>query len=204
MSLFSKNTKRIVDLFFCIFCAIPVIILSLCIAIAIYKDHSGPIFFRHKRLGKYGKPISIIKFRTMYYTRKNDNKCILSENHLKEYENDYKIRRDPRITHLGAFLRKYSLDELPQFINIFLGDMSLVGPRPIVSEEKEKYGNVFNEYCQVRPGLTGLWQVSGRNDISYEERVALDHYYITHWSLRLDFWILLRTIPAVLSAKGAY
>lgn len=140
----------------------------------------------------------------MYYTRKNDNKCILSENHLKEYENDYKIRRDPRITHLGAFLRKYSLDELPQFINIFLGDMSLVGPRPIVIEEKEKYGNVFNEYCQVRPGLTGLWQVSGRNDISYEERVALDHYYITHWSLRLDFWILLRTIPAVLSAKGAY
>lgn len=204
MSTFSVNIKRIIDLFFCFFCFIPVLILSLCIAIAIYKEHSGPIFFRHERLGKDGKPINIFKFRTMYYTSKNNKNCILSKNELKEYESCYKIRSDPRITNLGLFLRKYSLDELPQFLNIFLGDMSLVGPRPIVSEEKEKYGSVFKEYCQVRPGLTGLWQVSGRNDLSYAERVALDHYYLTHWSLSLDFWILLRTIPAVLSAKGAY
>lgn len=105
---------------------------------------------------------------------------------------------------MGAFLRKTSLDELPQLINVVLGGMSLVGPRPIVSGEIEKYGEVYDEYCRVKPGITGLWQISGRNDTSYEERVAYDHYYINNWSVWMDLWILGRTVPVVLSGYGAY
>jgi lipopolysaccharide/colanic/teichoic acid biosynthesis glycosyltransferase len=122
----------------------------------------------------------------------------------KQWQNFHKIKNDPRITRTGAFLRKTSLDELPQLINVLTGDMSLVGPRPIVTAEVEKYGSVYAEYCRVRPGITGLWQVSGRNDTSYDERVAYDRYYIYNWSVWMDVWILCRTIPVALTGYGAY
>ena len=122
----------------------------------------------------------------------------------EEWKRDHKLKHDPRVTRMGTFLRKTSLDELPQLINVVMGGMSLVGPRPIVAEEIEKYGEVYGEYCRVKPGITGLWQISGRNDTSYEERVAYDHYYINNWSVWMDLWILGRTVPVVLSGYGAY
>ena len=121
-----------------------------------------------------------------------------------EWEHDHKLKDDPRITRVGHFLRKLSLDELPQLINVVLGDMSLVGPRPIVASEVQKYGPVYEEYCMVRPGITGLWQISGRNNTTYEERVAYDRYYINNWSVWMDLWILARTVPVVLTGYGAY
>jgi lipopolysaccharide/colanic/teichoic acid biosynthesis glycosyltransferase len=121
-----------------------------------------------------------------------------------EWRRDRKLRHDPRVTRLGRFLRRTSLDELPQLLNVFRGDMSLVGPRPIVTEEIEKYSEAYRLYTRVRPGLTGLWQVSGRNDTSYEERVALDTYYVRNWSPWLDVYLLARTVTAVLARAGAY
>ncbi len=204
-SSFLQGMKRLFDILFCLVFALPVLLLSMAVALAVLLEQKGPLLFRHERIGRGGKQICIYKFRTMTgETREKAVPDLLTENERALWERDQKLRNDPRVTPLGAFLRKYSLDELPQFLNVLRGDMSLIGPRPIVREEIEKYGEVFQEYCRVRPGLTGLWQVSGRNDLSYEERVALDHYYITSWSPALDITILLRTIPAVLSGKGAY
>ena len=121
-----------------------------------------------------------------------------------EWERDRKLKHDPRITRVGRFLRKSSLDELPQLINVVRGEMSLVGPRPIVEAEIAKYGEVYADYCRVRPGITGLWQVSGRNNTTYEERVSLDRYYVTNWCIWMDLWILARTFPVVLTGYGAY
>jgi lipopolysaccharide/colanic/teichoic acid biosynthesis glycosyltransferase len=122
----------------------------------------------------------------------------------REWEQTHKLKQDPRITRVGAFLRKTSLDELPQLWNVLTGDMSLVGPRPIVEAEIAKYGPVIEEYFRVRPGLTGLWQISGRNDTSYAERVRLDQHYVSNWSVWFDIWILAKTLPVILSGKGAY
>jgi lipopolysaccharide/colanic/teichoic acid biosynthesis glycosyltransferase len=123
---------------------------------------------------------------------------------LAEWRNDQKLRNDPRITPAGKFLRRYSLDELPQLFNVLAGEMGLVGPRPIVTAEIEKYGAAFSLYTRVLPGITGLWQVSGRNNTTYGERVAFDEYYVRNWSVWLDAYILARTVKAVLSADGAY
>ena len=198
--------KRCVDLGICFVFSVALVPLVLLIAIAIRLDTPGPILYRQTRVGQFGKSIRIFKFRTMIRNADDVLDEILENNpQLKaEWLQDHKLRNDPRVTAVGAFLRKLSLDEIPQFINIFLGEMSLVGPRPIVAEEKEKYGAIFEEYCVVRPGLTGLWQVSGRNDTRYEERVAYDHLYISTWSPSLDLWILARTVPVVLSSAGAY
>ena len=122
----------------------------------------------------------------------------------RDWETCHKVRNDPRITQLGRFLRRTSLDELPQLWNVLKGEMSLVGPRPIVYEEVPRYGRKARHYLSVRPGMTGLWQVSGRNDISYRRRVAMDVYYVQHGNLIMDFWILLKTVRVVLSAHGAY
>jgi lipopolysaccharide/colanic/teichoic acid biosynthesis glycosyltransferase len=121
-----------------------------------------------------------------------------------EWERDHKLKNDPRVTSIGRILRKTSLDELPQLWNILIGDMSVVGPRPIVKQEIAKYGDTFNDYCMVRPGLTGLWQVSGRNNTTYEERVRFDEYYVRNWSLWLDLFIIFRTIKTVAFGEGAY
>jgi lipopolysaccharide/colanic/teichoic acid biosynthesis glycosyltransferase len=180
-------------------------ILGVVSAVVMYSS-PGPVFYSHRRIRKGGAFFSMWKFRTM---------CVNSAEVLEEYlaghpeaqvewNDTHKLRRDPRITPLGAFLRRYSLDELPQLWNVLMGQMSLVGPRPIVAAEVEKYGDHFDSYCRVKPGLTGIWQVSGRSELSYEARVALDCEYVERWSLSKDFVILLRTFSSVANQDGAY
>jgi len=176
--------------------------LFVIIAFMTKINSSDPIFFRHLRLGKKGEIFPLIKFRTM----KSYSDEFLSNfpEYSQEIEENYKIKNDPRITKLGKLLRKYSLDELPQLINVLKGEMSVVGPRPIVESEIVKYREFQDKLLEVKPGITGLWQVSGRNDLPYNERVKLDVKYIENRSLWLDIKIILKTIPAVISAKGAY
>ncbi len=183
------------------------LLIGLIIALLIKIDSPGPIFFSQERVGKGGKKFKLFKFRTMYADAEERLKEILENNekYLEEWNKKRKISSDPRITRIGRFLRRFSLDELPQFINILKGDMSLIGPRPVTEDELEKYYKEFKEiYYKVKPGLTGLWQVMGRNEIDYPTRVYLDVCYVLNWSIWLDIWILLKTIPAVISGKGAY
>ena len=176
------------------------------ISLLILCDSGGPIFYRQTRIGRGGRPFKAWKFRSMVA---NADIALIEylENHpeLKEsWKQDHKLKEDPRITRVGKFLRQTSLDELPQLWNVLKGEMSMVGPRPIVHEEVWRYGDKFDLYLQVLPGLTGLWQVSGRNDVTYEERVNLDAYYVRNWSVWLDVYILIRTFKVVLVGDGAY
>lgn len=165
----------------------------------------GPVFYKARRLGKNGKPIMVWKFRSMYADADRRLASLLdSDPALKaEFESNFKLANDPRVTPLGRFLRKTSLDEIPQLFNVFSGEMALIGPRPIVEKEIAYYGKVYPVFSSVKPGITGLWQVSGRSDTDYVRRVALDAYYVLNWSPWLDIWILFRTIGAVLFMKGA-
>ncbi|MCL1986054.1 MAG: undecaprenyl-phosphate galactose phosphotransferase WbaP [Betaproteobacteria bacterium] len=198
--------KRMLDLSLIALCACLMLPLWFVIALAIMLDSPGsPVYFQ-ERVGRNNTRFRVCKFRTMV-----QNADVLLQEALtgdselrRAWEQDHKLKHDPRITRVGAFLRKTSLDELPQLWNVLKGDMSLVGPRPIVEKEIEKYGQVFGEYLRVRPGLTGLWQISGRNDTSYEERVRLDQYYVSNWSVWFDIWILAKTLPVVLFGRGAY
>ena len=181
----------------------PVFIL---LALIIYLDSPGPIFFGHSRIGRKGKSFKAWKFRTMV-----PNAQVMLKDYLElnpelraEWESSQKLKNDPRITRIGKFLRKYSLDELPQLWNVLVGDMSLVGPRPIVESEIIKYKEVFELYKMVRPGLTGYWQVSGRSDTDYDYRVFLDSYYVKNWSVWLDIIILAQTPITVLKGEGSY
>ena len=182
--------------------------IMLAVAIAVVITSPGPIFFTQERLGRFGVPFRIIKFRSMY-SRKNNVQAI-NETHKEIHrrnEQAYPLNKetpDPRITPVGRILRKLSLDELPQLFNVLKGDMSLVGPRPIVEAEVPLYGQHFAYYDLFKPGITGLWQVSGRSDIGYERRVLFDREYASNWSCSLDFKILTMTIPAVITMKGAY
>jgi len=198
--------KRILDLSLITLSACLVLPLWMIIALAIMLDSPGaPIFFQ-ERIGQNNSRLRISKFRTM--VRNADavlQEALAKDSELRrEWEHNHKLKHDPRITRVGAILRKFSLDEIPQLWNVLRGEMSLVGPRPIVAEEIEKYGPVFEAYCRVRPGMTGFWQVSGRSDTSYEERVRLDQYYISNWSVWFDIWILAKTLPAILRGRGAY
>ncbi|HHO75119.1 MAG TPA: undecaprenyl-phosphate galactose phosphotransferase WbaP [Deltaproteobacteria bacterium] len=202
----NSAAKRAFDL---ICSVLGLVVLSpfiLLVGVVVKLDSKGPVFFGHKRLGKGGSYFACYKFRTM-----KPNAAELLEELLasdpeakKQWEKDFKLKDDPRITKAGSFLRKTSLDELPQLWNVIKGEMSLVGPRPIIADEVEKYGEKARYLFKVVPGITGLWQVSGRNDIDYEERVLLDEYYAKNWSLWLDIEILIRTFSAVLKNKGAY
>ncbi len=176
------------------------------LSILIYIDSPGPIVFSHRRVGRDGKEFPCYKFRTMVPDAHARLRQYLADHPecLKEWEESYKLKGDPRITRLGRFLRKTSLDELPQFLNVLKGEMSLCGPRPIVQDEVRKYGKFIEDYYLVKPGITGLWQVSGRNDISYEDRVRIDSWYVRNWSVWLDLVILLKTVRYVLGGKGAY
>ena len=176
------------------------------IAFAILLQDRGPIVFAHRRVGRGGKPFHCYKFRSMAVDAEARLAELLERDSVarEEWARDHKLRDDPRVTPLGAFLRRSSLDELPQLINVLQGTMSLVGPRPIVDAEISRYGKRFSHYCAVKPGITGLWQVSGRNDVSYRTRVALDCLYAKSQSPRLYLWIVVVTIPAVLSRKGSY
>ncbi len=166
----------------------------------------GKPIFRQERIGQDGKPFKIYKFRTMRADAAEQLEQILDTDPAarEEWERDRKLKDDPRITQVGSFLRRTSLDELPQLINVLRGQMSLVGPRPIIEEEIVAYGEYIDYYQQVRPGITGLWQVSGRNELSYSERVQLDVWYVRNWSLELDLIILTKTFVAVLLRKGSY
>jgi undecaprenyl-phosphate galactose phosphotransferase len=180
------------------------VLLGLCLAVKLSSP--GPVFFLQKRIGNGGREFWCFKFRTMVLDADECLEQYLVENPLArhEWDNERKLKNDPRITPIGRILRRTSLDELPQMFNVLKGEMSLIGPRPIVAEEIEKYGNYFSYYKSVCPGISGLWQVSGRNDVDYAQRVMLDTFYVRNWSLWLDFMILLRTIPAVLRKNGAY
>ncbi|WML89819.1 exopolysaccharide biosynthesis polyprenyl glycosylphosphotransferase [Thiothrix lacustris] len=166
----------------------------------------GKPVFRQERVGQNGQPFKIYKFRTMRADAAEELEKILASDPAarEEWERDRKLKDDPRITHVGHFLRRTSLDELPQLINVLRGQMSLVGPRPIITEEIPAYSEYIDYYQQVRPGITGLWQVSGRNELSYAERVQLDVWYVRNWSLELDLIILTKTFVAVLLRKGSY
>jgi lipopolysaccharide/colanic/teichoic acid biosynthesis glycosyltransferase len=164
------------------------------------------VVFAHRRLGKDGRHFRCLKFRSMAVDAEARLTQVLANDPeaRAEWERDHKLRNDPRITRLGGFLRKSSLDELPQLFNVLKGEMSLVGPRPIVDAEVGKYGRRFRHYCAVKPGITGLWQVSGRNDTSYNARVAMDCVYAKRRNARMDLKVLFATIPAVLLTRGSY
>ena len=198
--------KRAMDLGLCLMGSIVILPLVLVLALLIRLDSKGPVFYKQRRIGRGGQEIYVHKFRTMVPNADEILKDYLARNPemAREWEEDHKLRHDPRVTKIGHFLRKTSLDELPQLYDVVRGTMSLVGPRPIVEDERAKYGSVFNDYIRVRPGITGLWQISGRNDTSYSRRVDYDFYYVSNWNVWLDIWILVRTVPVVLFGRGAY
>ncbi len=198
--------KRMLEVFLILLSA--PITLSICVvlAVCVVLSSPGPIFFSHRRIGRNGIFFSMWKFRTMC-----ENSAEVLEHHLalhpeerEEWNKLHKLRNDPRVTPLGRFLRRSSLDELPQLWNVLTGRMSLVGPRPIVAAEAEKYGADFAYYLAVKPGVTGLWQASGRSTLTYDERVALDRRYVEEWSLLGDLRILFRTFTKVVNSDGAY
>jgi Undecaprenyl-phosphate galactose phosphotransferase WbaP len=198
--------KRTLDIFLVVVCSPILLILFATIAAAVRFSSPGPIFFSHRRIRRHGAFFSMWKFRTM-----SVNSGQILEDYLAahpearaEWRKTHKLKHDPRVTRVGNFLRRTSLDELPQLWNVFTGSMSLVGPRPIVAAEVEKYGPYFADYCLVKPGVTGLWQVSGRSQTTYAERVQLDSHYAHHWSLLNDFKILLKTFASVVNQDGAY
>lgn len=192
------------------------IVVSLCVLIvgfpvlawiaARVAASGGAIFFGHKRQGQHNRSFSCYKFRTMAPNADQLLKDLLENDASArtEWERDFKLKNDPRVTPIGRFLRKTSLDELPQLWNVLKGDMSLVGPRPVVTAELERYGNQVDYYFEAKPGITGLWQISGRNDITYDTRVYLDTWYVKNWSLFTDIVILLRTVKVIFRRDGAY
>lgn len=202
----NRAMKRLFDIVVAALLAIPAIPLAAAIALAILLETGGPVFFTHTRLGKGGRPFRLWKFRSMrtgaegvlgqYFKRHPEM--------VSEWRANHKLKNDPRITRVGRWLRRSSLDELPQLWNVLRGTMSMVGPRPIVEEEIPKYGMALHQYERVQPGLTGLWQVSGRTDLAYRRRVDLDGEYIRNWSFALDLKIVCKTAHVVLRGHGAY
>ena len=205
---FKRNlfVKRLIDVL-AILITIPFTLpIMLILGILTKLTSKGPVFYGHKRIGQYGKEIKCWKFRSMCVNSQEILEQILATDPIRraEWEKDRKFIDDPRVTKFGKFLRKTSLDELPQLFNILFGQMSLVGPRPVTEPELVKYGDYKDYVLSVSPGLTGMWQVSGRSDTGYEERISFDTYYIQNWSIWLDIWILIKTVWVVLVGKGAY
>ena len=198
--------KRVLDVGLIVFFSPFILPVFLILAILVKCTSKGPIFYGHKRIGKNGKVIKCWKFRSMCIDAEERLQKILDENPemREQWERERKFENDPRVTKFGKILRKTSLDELPQLINILLGQMSIIGPRPVTEEELIKYGDLKDYVLSVSPGLSGMWQVSGRSDTGYEERITLDSFYIQNWSIWLDIWILIKTIWVVLKRKGAY
>jgi exopolysaccharide biosynthesis polyprenyl glycosylphosphotransferase len=211
-----RVAKRIFDLVGSIFGIVVLSPVFLAVALAVkLRDPKGPIFYHHYRLSRNGQPVNVIKFRTMlwkycdgpgrpYRSPEATFKAMGRSDLIEEFKAARKLHDDPRVSSLGRFLRRTSLDELPQLFNVLRGDMSLVGPRPIVKVELEHYGDRGAIFLALKPGITGLWQISGRSDISYDDRVKLDIFYVEHWSLLLDTKILFKTVFAILRGSGAY
>ena len=206
--IFYRLFKKIFDLLFSLLFLIFSFPLFIIISLLIKFSSRGPIFYLQERIGKNDIPFRCIKFRTMYPEAKDilENLLKQDEKFKREFEETHKIKNDPRITIIGKFLRKTSLDELPQFINVLKGEMSIVGPRPIVKDEKTKYKKYFKKVSSVQPGITGLWQVSGRNNLTYKRRVMLDLNYVENYNLLMDLNILIRTFGVILFPldRGAY
>lgn len=200
----SKIIKRVIDIIGSLALLVLFSPLFLVVALMVSLD-GGPVFYRHQRIGRDGKPFGCLKFRTMILGAEACLNEYLSYHpeQRREWEQDQKLAFDPRVTAIGNVLRRLSLDELPQLVNVLVGEMSLVGPRPVTEGELKHYGAAASAYLAVRPGLTGPWQVSGRNDVSYATRVAMDEAYVRNFSLWNDIVILLRTPGVVLSKKGA-
>lgn len=198
--------KKIFDCVLSLLLMIPLAPLLMLISLLIKIESPGPAIFQHTRVGRGGTEFKVFKFRSMVNNAEAVLQDVLNKDPAlkEEWERDFKLKNDPRVTRIGAFLRKTSLDELPQILNVLMGQMSLVGSRPIVRDEVERFGPYIHDYYQVSPGMTGLWQVSGRSDIDYAERVRMEAWYVRNWSLWLDITILLRTVKVVLNHRGAY
>lgn len=199
-----ETAKRLLDIFVAIFGIVLALPFMLLIAIAIKLEDGGPVFFVHSRVGQGGKSLSLYKFRSMV---SNEEELInqLSDDQKAEFDRDFKLDHDPRITKVGSFLRKTSLDELPQLINVVQGTLSVVGPRPVVRKELNKYGHGQDLFLSAKPGVTGYWQVNGRSDTTYEsgKRQEMELYYAANRSFALDVKILIKTVSVVLKGKGA-
>lgn len=201
----ARFAKRIVDFCGALAAAVLFAPLMLAVALGVLLSSGRPVVFRQRRVGLNGELFDFFKFRSM----RRDAESVLqsyldnSPEAAESWRKYQKLDSDPRITRFGKFIRKTSLDELPQFWNVIRGDMSLVGPRPVTYSEKSRYGQYWSYYCAVKPGITGLWQVSGRSNMDYEQRVQLDVHYVTHRSIAYDFKILLKTIRVVLSREGS-
>ncbi|KAF0676939.1 Exopolysaccharide production protein exoY [Profundibacterium mesophilum KAUST100406-0324] len=198
-------SKRLLDKAVAGFALLMLLPLMLIVAVLVLLVDGGPAIFGHERVGINGRRFRCYKFRSMVRDADAQLARILASDPAAraEWETTRKLTVDPRVSRLGLFLRRTSLDELPQLWNVLRGDMSLVGPRPVTADEAVRYGDHFATYSAVRPGITGAWQVSGRNEISYPERVDLDVHYVTNWSLACDLGILLKTVNVVLTGRGA-
>jgi Undecaprenyl-phosphate galactose phosphotransferase WbaP len=196
----------VLDVIFALLLGLFALPVALLIAVAIAIDSPGPVLFTHSRIGKGNRRFRLWKFRSMVMDADEVLDRYLNSHPALavEWRRSHKLRNDPRVTRVGWLLRRTSLDELPQLWNVLRGDMSMVGPRPIVQAEIAKYGPAFALYSQVLPGLTGLWQASRRNDTTYRERVELDTRYIRNWTAATDIGVLLRTVKVVLGGRGAY
>lgn len=200
-----RLVKRLLDILI-VFSFLPCLLpLFLIVAAIVRLSSPGPILYRQRRIGRFGREFNLWKFRSMYVNGDEILRNYLQVNPeaAREWTQSRKLKIDPRVTRLGRLLRRTSLDELPQFLNILAGSMSLVGPRPIVSAEKAQYRDAYFFYASAKPGLTGLWQVSGRSNLTYHQRVALDEEYIRSWNLALDMQILWRTAGVVWDSHGA-
>ena len=197
-------TKRLFDILVSAFSLVILSPLFLIIFLLIKIDSKGSVFYKHKRIGKNGEYIYLYKFRSMYIDSKERLEELLKDPKIKkEWEENFKLENDPRITRVGNILRKTSLDELPQLLNILKGDMSLVGPRPVIDGEIEKYGKNKDKFLSVTPGLTGWWACNGRSCTSYEDRIKLELYYVDNCSIMLDIKCLFKTVLAVIKRDGA-
>jgi exopolysaccharide production protein ExoY len=200
------KSKRIFDVLIASITLIVFLPLFAFVVLLLKLTDPGPVIFRHIRVGQGGRRFACFKFRSMVLDSDKVLKTLLESDPAarKEWDRTQKLANDPRITPVGKFLRQSSLDELPQLINVIRGDMSLVGPRPIVPSELTRYGDKLSLYLQARPGITGIWQVSGRNDCGYDRRIEMDANYVRNWRFSTDFVILLRTLGAVLAQRGSY
>ena len=202
-----KVVKRLIDILGGLVGCVLLVPITVAVYIArkVLKEDDGPLFYEHLRYGKDGKKFRIYKFRSMCIDADKKLKEYLEQNQEAriEFEENHKLKDDPRITKLGKFIRKTSIDELPQFINVLKGDMSLIGPRPIVDGEIEKYGENKEKFLSVKPGLTGYWAANGRSDITYEERMKMELYYVDNISFKLDIQIFFKTIISVMKKEGA-
>jgi Undecaprenyl-phosphate galactose phosphotransferase WbaP len=198
--------KRFMDLLIVGLGGLIILPFLLVIALFIKLSSRGPVLYGHRRLGMDGKPFKALKFRSMAADADKKLESLLASDPglREEWEANRKLKTDPRVTKIGRILRRTSFDEFPQLLNILKGEMSLVGPRPVTETEIEKDGESYRRIFSVKPGLTGLWQVSGRSDTDYTERVSHDTYYLQSWSVWLDLWILYRTPGAIFKGKGAY